>query len=106
MDPAYDAAQIRFVPFSKAELKALDVRDPYWDDAYRIDVEDGRGVIAVSNARSALLGTYRLLSDAAAPFCVPGPRVKSSPAQASRASNRTFKCAPPAATAASASRAA
>lgn len=94
MDPAYDAAQIRFVPFSKAELKALDVRDPYWDDAYRIDVEDGRGVIAVSNARSALLGTYRLLSDAGCAFLRPGPEGEIVPrASLSRLESHVQMCA-------------
>lgn len=73
MDPDFDAAQIRIVPFSQAELDALGVRDPYWDDAYRIDVQGGCGLIAVSNARSALLGAYRLLSEAGCAFLRPGP---------------------------------
>lgn len=79
MDPAYDAAQVRFVPFTKDELETLRVADPYWDDAYRIDVEDGRGVIACANARSALLGVYRLLREAGCAFLRPGSEGETVP---------------------------
>lgn len=73
MDPGYDAAQIQFTPFSRAELDELEILEPYWDDAYRIDVRDGRGQILYSNARSALLGVYRLLREAGCAFLRPGP---------------------------------
>lgn len=72
MDPRYNASQVEMIPFAEAELLANGVRDPYWDDAYRIDVINGRGVIAYSNPRSALLGVYRLLHEAGCAFLRPG----------------------------------
>ena len=42
MDPRYNASQVEMIPFAEAELLANGVRDPYWDDAYRIDVINGR----------------------------------------------------------------
>ncbi len=72
MDPSYNASQVEMIPFAEAELLANGVRDPYWDDAYRIDVINGRGVIAYSNPRSALLGVYRLLHEAGCAFLRPG----------------------------------
>jgi hypothetical protein len=39
------------------------VNNPVLDDAYNIDVQNGTGVIAGANARSVLLGVYRLLRE-------------------------------------------
>lgn len=48
------------------------VADPKWDDAVRISVKDGTGVVAGSNPRSVLLAAYRLLHEAGCRWVRPG----------------------------------
>ena len=73
MDPGYPAEQIKLIPFSGPQRSAECIRDSHWDDAYRIEISAGSGTIAYSNARSALLGVYRLLCEAGCAFLRPGP---------------------------------
>ena len=40
----------------------IDVDDPFFDDAYEINVKDKKGYIAGTNERSILFGVYRLLT--------------------------------------------
>ena len=47
-------------------------KDPFWDDGYSIDVQDGQGTIMGSNPRSLLLAVYRLLTEAGCAFLRPG----------------------------------
>ena len=47
-------------------------KDPFWDDGYSIDVQDGQGTILGSNPRSLLLAVYRLLTEAGCAFLRPG----------------------------------
>ncbi len=53
--------------------------DPALDDAYRIAVENGRGAIEGSNARSVLLGVYAFLRAAGCRFLRPGAEGESIP---------------------------
>lgn len=48
------------------------VDDPELDDAVYIDVENGRGTIAGSNARSVLIAAYRFLKEAGCRWVRPG----------------------------------
>lgn len=66
----------------KAEIKLgllsdfgydIQVEDPYFDDAFAIDVKDKCGHIAGSNERSILFGVYRLLEEWGIDWIKPGP---------------------------------
>lgn len=74
MDPRYDAESVRFAPMESGEMERLHVADPFWDDAYRIDVSGGAGSVYYANERSALLGVYHLLREAGCAFLRPGPQ--------------------------------
>ena len=50
----------------------IDVDDPFFDDAYEINVKDKKGYIAGTNERSILFGVYRLLTEWGVTFVRPG----------------------------------
>ena len=75
-DPAVRALWIGLQPAPEA---APDVEDPETDDAYRIRVENGAGVITGSNRRSVLLGVYRFFREAGCVFVRPGRDGESVP---------------------------
>ncbi len=50
----------------------IDVADPFFDDAYEINVKNKKGYIAGTNERSILFGVYRLLSEWGITFVRPG----------------------------------
>lgn len=56
----------------KADASCFSVKDAELDDAYKIDVKNGEGVITASNPRAVLLGVYRLLTEAGCRFIRPG----------------------------------
>ena len=58
------------------------VDDPSIDDAYVIEVRHGQGVIAGANARSVLLGVYRLLWENGCRWVRPGPSGECIPQRA------------------------
>ena len=47
----------------------IDVADPFFDDAYEINVKNKKGYIAGTNERSILFGVYRLLEAAQDDIC-------------------------------------
>ena len=49
-----------------------EVEDPFFDDAYEINVKDKKGYIAGTNERSILFGVYRLFSEWGVTFVRPG----------------------------------
>ena len=57
------------------------VDDPVVDDAIYIDIENHRGVIAGSNARSVLIGVYRYLRELGFVFVRPGKNGEKVPCQ-------------------------
>ena len=73
MDPDYNPQQLSFAPFSSSQIEEMRIADPFWDDAYRIQLQNGQGTLFFSNERSALLGVYHLLREAGCAFLRPGP---------------------------------
>ena len=57
----------------------LPVDDPAQDDAFRIEVADGKGFITGTNPRSVLLGVYRFFREAGCVFVRPGQNGESVP---------------------------
>lgn len=72
MDALYDPSLLKFAPFTPALNQAMHIEDPFWEDAYCIQVENGQGTLFYSNARSAVLGVYHLLREAGCAFLRPG----------------------------------
>lgn len=72
MDPAFCPDGILFAPFTSDQMCAHHIRDPYWDDAYEVHVQNGTGRILYANERSALLAVYHLLREAGCAFLRPG----------------------------------
>ncbi|MDI3311525.1 MAG: DUF4838 domain-containing protein [Thermoanaerobacterium sp.] len=53
-------------------INAIEVDDPYFDDAIVIDFENGKGNIAGANPRSVLIAVYRFLYEAGCRWIRPG----------------------------------
>ena len=66
----------------ETDPEAFVVKDPAQDDAYKIDVEAGKGIISASNERAALIAVYHLLRDNGCMFVRPGAASERVPKKA------------------------
>lgn len=65
----------------KVEIADMHVEEPSLDDAYRISISAGKGIIEASNPRAALIGVYHFLRENGCTFVRPGSASERIPSR-------------------------